>query len=56
MSTGTPSGNDLDTATRELHTSKVAILHKATLQDLLHCGNDAVHHLLWECNDLLREW
>ncbi len=56
MSTGTPSGNDLDTAARELRMSKVAILHEATLQDLLHCGNNAVHHLLWEHNDLLHEW
>ncbi len=55
MSTGTPSGNDLDTAARELCTLKVAILHEATLQDLLHCSNDAVHYLLWEHNNLLCE-
>ncbi len=56
MSTGTPSGNNSDSTTRELHALKVAILHEATLQDLLHCGNDAVHHLLWERNNLLRKW
>jgi len=55
MSTSTPSGNDSDTAARELRALKVAILHEAMLQDLLHCSNDAVHHLLWERNDLLRK-
>jgi hypothetical protein len=39
----------------KLSDSDVALLHEATLQDLLHCSNNAVFHLLWERNDLLRE-
>lgn len=51
----TTSGNGFHTISNELSTSTIVLLHEATLQDLLRCSNDAVLHLLWERNDLLRE-
>ena len=33
----------------------ISVIHEATLQDLLHCSNDAVYQLLLECNTLLQE-
>ena len=33
----------------------ILVIHKATLQDLLHCSNDAVYQLLLERNTLLQE-
>ncbi|KAN0139069.1 hypothetical protein V8E53_003071 [Lactarius tabidus] len=38
-----------------LHKATIAVIHEVTLQDLLHCSNDAFIHILWECNNLLRE-
>jgi hypothetical protein len=35
--------------------TKIAVIHKATLQDLLNCSNDALIRILWERNDLLSE-
>jgi glycosylphosphatidylinositol transamidase (GPIT) subunit GPI8 len=34
---------------------KIAVIHKVTLQDLLNSSNEALIHILWECNDLLSE-
>jgi hypothetical protein len=38
-----------------LRRAAMAVTHEATLQDLLRCRNDAVHRLLLERNELLRE-
>jgi hypothetical protein len=35
--------------------TKIAVIHKATLQDLLNASNDMLIHILWERNDLLSE-
>jgi hypothetical protein len=38
-----------------LHVAEVQLLHKATLQDLLHTQNYTIEHLLHEWNELLWE-
>jgi hypothetical protein len=38
-----------------LQNAEIYLLHEATLQDLLHPKNYAVRHLLYKCNELLRE-
>jgi hypothetical protein len=38
-----------------LRDAVVAVIHEATLQDLLCYSNDAVHRLLLERNELLHE-
>ena len=38
-----------------LRRTAMAVTYEATLQDLLRCRNDAVHRLLLERNELLRE-
>jgi hypothetical protein len=40
---------------RLLQKATIAVIHKATLQDLLHYSNNAMIRILWEHNDLLRE-
>ncbi|KAF8256449.1 hypothetical protein EI94DRAFT_1711432 [Lactarius quietus] len=52
-----PSGNGLNQDPDYLlfFKAKIAVIHKATLQDLLCCKNDAIVWLLSERNELLRE-
>lgn len=51
---GANSNNQADIADL-LWRAFVSVIHKATLQDLLCCSNDAVHQLLLERNTLLQE-
>ncbi|KAF8270307.1 hypothetical protein EI94DRAFT_1698831 [Lactarius quietus] len=50
-----PSGNGLNQDPHYLlfFKAKIAVIHKVTLQDLLHCKNDAIVQLLLEHNELL---
>jgi hypothetical protein len=38
-----------------LRKATIMVIHQATMQDLLHCSNDAFLRILWERNELLRE-
>ncbi|KAN0125371.1 hypothetical protein V8E53_015561 [Lactarius tabidus] len=49
------SSNDKKAYSTLLHKATIAVIHEATLQDLLHCSNNAFIHILWEHNDLLCE-
>lgn len=50
-----PSGDDAQAISTLLWKATIAVIHEATLQDLLRYSNDAVHRLLEERNDLLYE-
>jgi hypothetical protein len=55
VTSGDPSINEAQADSRLLRKATIMVIHKATLQDLLHYSNDAMIHILWECNDLLCE-
>ena len=44
-----------DPDARLLYNAIIAVIHEATLQELLRYGNDTVHRLLLERNTLLEE-
>jgi hypothetical protein len=50
------SSNDEKAYSTLLHKATIAVIHEATLQDLLNCSNNAFICILWECNNLLSEW
>ena len=49
------SGDKDQDIARLFRKATVSVIHKATLQDLLHCSNDALLTILWERNILLHE-
>ena len=49
------SGDEDQDNARLFRKATVSVIHEATLQDLLHCSNDALLTILWERNILLRE-
>jgi hypothetical protein len=51
-----PSGNDKKAYSMLLQKAMIAVIHEATLQDLLNCSNDTFIRILWERNNLLCEW
>jgi hypothetical protein len=50
-----PSGNNEKAYSTLLQNATIAVIHKATLQDLLNCSNNTFICILWECNNLLCE-
>jgi hypothetical protein len=56
MSSGSGTMTPCNDDSNLLRRATTAVIYEATLQDLLCCNNNAVHRLLSERNELLREW
>jgi hypothetical protein len=55
VTSGDPSIDEAQADSRLLWKATIAVIHEATLQDLLRYSNNTMICILWERNDLLRE-